>query len=60
MGTVSKEGKNIEGAEYDVIFNARKESLRRIKRLMGEIHYEGKEMLENFGEYPSSIASLGF
>jgi hypothetical protein len=36
MGTVSKEGKDIEGAEYDVIFNARTESLRRIKRLVGE------------------------
>jgi methyltransferase, FkbM family len=36
MGTVSKEGKIIEGAEYDVLFNARKESLRRIKRLVGE------------------------
>jgi hypothetical protein len=36
MGTVSKEGKDIEGAEYDVLFNARKESLRRIKRLVGE------------------------
>jgi hypothetical protein len=60
MGTVSQEGKDIEGAEYDVIFNARTESLRRIKRLVGEIHYEGKEMLEKFGEYPSSIARLGF
>jgi hypothetical protein len=46
MGTVSKEGKIMEGAKYDVIFNARKESLKRIKRLVGEIHYEGKEMLE--------------
>jgi FkbM family methyltransferase len=51
---------DIEGAEYDVIFNAKKESLKRIKRLVGEIHYEGKEMLEKFGEYPSSIARLGF
>jgi len=36
MGTVSKEGKIIEGAEYDVIFNARTDSLRMIKRLVGE------------------------
>jgi tRNA G37 N-methylase Trm5 len=57
MGTVSKEGKIIEGAEYDVIFNARKGSLRRIKRLVGEIHYEGKEMLEKFGEY---LKEMGF
>ena len=42
---------DIEGAEYDVIFNARTDSLRMIKRLVGEIHYEGKEMLEKFGEY---------
>ncbi|MCC6011932.1 FkbM family methyltransferase [Candidatus Caldipriscus sp.] len=48
---------DIEGAEYDVIFNARKESLRRIKRLVGEIHYEGKEMLEKFGEY---LKEMGF
>jgi hypothetical protein len=27
---------DIEGAEYDVIFNARTDSLRRIKRLVGE------------------------
>jgi FkbM family methyltransferase len=48
---------DIEGAEYDVIFNARKESLRRIKRLVGEIHYEEKEMLEKFGEH---LKEMGF
>jgi FkbM family methyltransferase len=48
---------DIEGAEYDVIFNARTESLRRIKRLVGEIHYEGKEMLKKFGEY---LKEMGF
>lgn len=49
-----------EGAEYDIIMNATKESMRRIKTIVLEVHsdlhpvYKGREILEN------KLRELGF
>ncbi len=49
---------DIEGAEYDVIFNSKPENLKRIKRIVGEVHYqEGESSEEKFREY---LEKLGF
>jgi len=49
---------DIEGAEYDVIFNSKPETLKKIKRIVGELHYrEGENPEKEFGEY---LGKLGF
>ncbi len=49
---------DIEGAEFDVIFNSKPENLKRIKRIVGEIHYREKESSEK--EFREYLEKLGF
>jgi FkbM family methyltransferase len=48
---------DIEGSEYDVIFNTKIENLKKIKRIVGELHYKDEKKRNEFKSY---LEKLGF
>ncbi|MEO0144262.1 MAG: FkbM family methyltransferase [candidate division WOR-3 bacterium] len=48
---------DIEGAEFDVLLNTKPENLRKIKRIVGELHYENENLRDKLKNY---LTSIGF
>lgn len=42
---------DIEGSEYDVIFNTKPENLKKIRKIIGELHYQDKKLRDDLKNY---------
>jgi predicted rRNA methylase YqxC with S4 and FtsJ domains len=49
-----------EGSEYPILLNAKMSTLRKIKKMIGELHFFNQEMKYDFKRLKKRLASAGF
>lgn len=49
-----------EGSEYPILLNAKMSTLRKVKKIVGELHFFNKEMISDFERLKKRLASAEF